>query len=454
MPANIVLVQPDPFSSISQKIADYIPNLGKAQDQSALKASSDKDKFHLADTRKVSRPVRGFSAKPDSFAYVQVIDGDGNVIKVFNRLEGDVADTPGNPVHNADEKHIEPKTAEERGKPQSYVWTDWILQGVREERMEKTQVVETFGETYIYAFGEKPRSLVFTGLLMNTKDYNWKAVFWENWDKYFRASKLVSLNARLYIGYDDVIVEGYPINAVANHTADSPNALSFSFNFLVTNYINIEANQGFKNALSHSPGSVQAGYQTGVARLGPGRMSLMNLLGIPNSAQLGRALYDTLLDKPGVSQSAAALAGKSLTVVSAAAAHLTHQAIMGEANTRSFTQALRAHTARTFVETSRAAVRNYEMEHNLVRGEVNAWFGKMTGVLQRGMDVTHLDDSEAISNVFYSGTFDEILRKMSYNINNHDFSKTTDEIVKGPDKVSPQAKPKPGAISVVPRPGR
>ena len=57
-----------------------------------------------------------------------------------------------------------------QGNPAAAAWTDWILQGVREARMEKTQVVETFGDSYLYAFGEKPRVLAFQGLLMNTAD--------------------------------------------------------------------------------------------------------------------------------------------------------------------------------------------------------------------------------------------------------------------------------------------
>ena len=105
--------------------------------------------------------------------------------------------------------------------------------------MEKTQVVETFGDSYLYAFGEKPRVLAFQGLLMNSADYNWRAVFWENWDKFFRASKLIQMDARIYIGWEDIIVEGYPLSANCQESAQSPNAMQFSFNLYVTNYFNM-----------------------------------------------------------------------------------------------------------------------------------------------------------------------------------------------------------------------
>jgi len=49
----------------------------------------------------------------------------------------------------------------------------------------------------------------------------------------------------MYIGWDDVLVEGYPINAAASETAESPNAMTFQFTFYVTNYINIAAQRGF-----------------------------------------------------------------------------------------------------------------------------------------------------------------------------------------------------------------
>ena len=294
----IMLIEPDPFTGVGNKVRDYVPNyraknteernpLSDARAASSTMGaySATGAGFDFNEIQAVSRPLNGIAVKPNTHAFVQVIDAQQTVISVFNQLgqpgpyahSGRLAE--GNAKHITDEetwydhqsKPQNPDAAnrlrrptndniwpggnteangnfsvesgrpgvDDQGNPQAQAWTDWILQSVREARAEKTQVVETFGDSYLYAFGERPRVLQFQGLLMNTLDYNWRAVFWENWDKYFRASKLIEMNARVYIGWEDIVVEGYPLQAVCTETADSPNAMTFSFSLFVTNYWNI-----------------------------------------------------------------------------------------------------------------------------------------------------------------------------------------------------------------------
>ena len=280
---KVVLVEPDPFAGTSRKIASYVPGYGES-DKDGKSSDEKKDPFDvaMAQTEFVGRPVGGIKAKPNTHAFVQVVDKSGKILKVFNnlghssmaaagiRMGGGYIDDQFVPpdgvtdpnelarLHNEhmdrrkrsadrherqlveDSKHII-----EEGQPRADVWTDWILTSVRESRAEKTQIVETFGDTYLYAFGEKPRTLEFSGLLMNTLDYNWRSIFWENWDRFFRATKLIDNDARMYIGWDDIVVEGYPLNAVCTEIADMPNAMRFAFVFFVTDYYNISAKTGF-----------------------------------------------------------------------------------------------------------------------------------------------------------------------------------------------------------------
>lgn len=281
---GIVLVEPNPTGQFSNKteINAYKPALNV---DSAFKGDLDKISLEqsqaslqeaMAGIENVGRPVYGIMAKPNTHAYVQVIGPNGNTIKCFNNVgipmnhnqfgyyltDGlkkkdekgyfdSVADTFNSKV-KAFADAFRTQKGEQRklvpGKPgenKSAVWTDWILQSVQESRVEKTQVVETFGDSYFYAFGQKPRSIAFSGLLMNTVDYNWRSIFWKNWDEYFRATKLVERGARVYIQWDEIIVEGYPINAICSEVADSPNAMKFSFTLFVTRYVNLSAQSGF-----------------------------------------------------------------------------------------------------------------------------------------------------------------------------------------------------------------
>jgi hypothetical protein len=194
--------------------------------------------------------------KPNTHAIVHIRTADGKTIKVFNRLGRETEDG------------IAFSKPPDGTSPNDDVWTDWLLQSVHEERAEKTQIVETFGETYLYAFGQRPRVLSFTGILLNTLDYNWRSIFWKNWDEYFRATQLIRANARMYITFDDVIVEGYPLNAAADQTSADPHVMSFSFSFFVTNYVNLVAQNNFKSITENINEVVRAGLSADYAQAG------------------------------------------------------------------------------------------------------------------------------------------------------------------------------------------
>lgn len=87
-------------------------------------------------------------------------------------------------------------------------YTDFILQNIEEARAEKQQVVDTFGSPYVFFYGEQPRTVTINGVLLNTDDHNHRSQFWRNYDLYFRGTKLVQNNARIFIAYDTVVLEG------------------------------------------------------------------------------------------------------------------------------------------------------------------------------------------------------------------------------------------------------
>jgi len=102
--------------------------------------------------------------------------------------------------------------------------------------MEKQQIVQTFGEDYIFFFGEQPRFVNVSGILVNTKDFDWKNEFLENYERYLRGTRLVENNARLYMYVDDVVLEGYLVNSSVNLSADQPYLVQFQFQMFVCQY--------------------------------------------------------------------------------------------------------------------------------------------------------------------------------------------------------------------------
>ena len=159
------------------------------------------------------RPVRGIEVKDDTYAYLKVIRSNGSELPLLDSSS--------------------PSGASSKG------YTNFILQQVQEQRMEKHQIVETFGDSYVFFFGESPRFLDCTAMLINTHDFNWRAEWWHNYENYLRGTKLVELGARCYMFWDDIVVEGYILNAGASEISDQPYTVTMQFKFFVTKYQNI-----------------------------------------------------------------------------------------------------------------------------------------------------------------------------------------------------------------------
>lgn len=169
----------------------------------------------------VRRPVRGIEIKQDTYAVLRVMKNDGSFINVI--------DAAGGIIEN------------EGSVARTNNFTNFFIQTVSEERHEKQQIVDTFGDAFIFFFGEAPRITQVTGVLLNTNDFNWRNEFWDNYENYFRGTRLVEQNARLYLIYDDLIIEGYMLGATAQDDTNMPNLIQFSFQMFVTGYSTISA---------------------------------------------------------------------------------------------------------------------------------------------------------------------------------------------------------------------
>jgi hypothetical protein len=150
----------------------------------------------------VRRPLRGIQIKADTYSVIRVLTASGAEIPLFDSSS---------PSFDAETRI---------GK--SAYYSNFIIQEVAEARAEKQQIIETFGEDYVYFFGERPRFLTVRGVLLNTQDFNWKSEFWENYERHLRGTRLVEQNARAYLYFDDVVVEGY--------------FMPFSFTLFISNY--------------------------------------------------------------------------------------------------------------------------------------------------------------------------------------------------------------------------
>lgn len=169
----------------------------------------------------VRRPVRGIEIKQDTYAVLRVMKNDGSFINVIDAA-GSVIDGESSVAKTAN-------------------YTNFFIQSVAEERHEKQQIVDTFGDAFIFFFGEAPRISQVSGVLLNSNDFNWRNEFWDNYERYFRGTRLVEQNARLYLIYDDIIIEGYMLSAQAQDDTNRPHLIQFNFAMFVTGYSTISA---------------------------------------------------------------------------------------------------------------------------------------------------------------------------------------------------------------------
>ena len=165
----------------------------------------------------VRRPLFGISPKKDRFAFMSVWQvGSSGSFQPISLLDSSAPGGHSPSNHN------------------------FCLQTVQESRQERAQIVETFGDPFVFFYGEKPTVLTCGGLLINTRDFNWKNEWLDNYDRYLRGTKCVENRARVYLGFDDVLVEGYMLNtSVALAAQEMPYLCPFNFSFLVSRYTDL-----------------------------------------------------------------------------------------------------------------------------------------------------------------------------------------------------------------------
>lgn len=220
-------------------VISVIPDRFKVQEQSLLGSIGQ---GQTTGSNFIRRPVRGIQIKEDSFATMRVVAGSGKSV----------------PIIDAGSRRIDPATNkifEVDGKRATDIYSNFFLQNITEERAEKQQILETFGEPFIFLFGERARMITFSGILVNTFDFNWEAEWWWNYDHYLRGTRCVENDARVFLAFDETLVTGYITASAASKNAQEKNWVNFQFQMFVTSYTNF-SRIGNPNAI---PGIVPDG---------------------------------------------------------------------------------------------------------------------------------------------------------------------------------------------------
>lgn len=174
----------------------------------------------------VRRMTNGIVLADETFATLRVVTGDGRNIPI---IDGGSRDMKGS------------SPLEILGKRATSTYSNFLLQSVAEDRQEKSQIVETFGESFIFLFGERPKMMTFSGILANTADFNWEAEWWFNYDKFLRGTRCVENDAQVFLSFDHTIVGGFILGCSAQKSSQERNWVNFTFQMFVNSYTNFSA---------------------------------------------------------------------------------------------------------------------------------------------------------------------------------------------------------------------
>lgn len=124
--------------------------------------------------------------------------------------------------------------SQENNAEAAWFTTNFLLQAVSTARSEKFQEIETFGPTYGFFFGERPIMITAQAVLLSTPDFPWVVEWWWNYAHGLSGTKLTEANSRVYLEYNEMILEGYILNCQIQETADNPNSVNMTFSMWVT----------------------------------------------------------------------------------------------------------------------------------------------------------------------------------------------------------------------------
>ena len=74
----------------------------------------------------------------------------------------------------------------------------------------------------------------YSGLLLNTASFPWKSEFLRAYETHLRGTKARENNARVYLAYDDLMREGFILNASISQSQSSLRGVNFQFSMFIT----------------------------------------------------------------------------------------------------------------------------------------------------------------------------------------------------------------------------
>ena len=116
-------------------------------------------------------------------------------------------------------------------------YIDFLLQKAQEQVREKYQVVDVLSDNYVsYFFGQSPPVFTYSGVLLNSRQDDWRTAFHIMYNDILRGTKLARKKLVVTLAYDDVFVTGVLVNMSQLLTAEFELGVDFNFSILVKRF--------------------------------------------------------------------------------------------------------------------------------------------------------------------------------------------------------------------------
>ena len=122
--------------------------------------------------------------------------------------------------------------------------TNFIIMHHNYSLAEKQQIMDTFGGTYIFLFGEAPVVHNFGGYLLNTASHTWYDEWLYIYENFLRGTKALENRVMAVVEIDNLLIGGYILSSSYTQGAESPEMINFSFSMIESFRTFIDSPQG------------------------------------------------------------------------------------------------------------------------------------------------------------------------------------------------------------------
>lgn len=136
-------------------------------------------------------------------------------------------------------------------------YLDFLLVSAQESWQEKVQIVDVLSDNYVaYFFGTQPPVFSYTGVLLNSKQDDWRAAFTILYNDIVRGTQLARRGRSVTLAYDRMAVTGVLLSLNQTLTAEMQLASQFQFQLLVRRVDVYRTINSKPTAVSNTPAGV------------------------------------------------------------------------------------------------------------------------------------------------------------------------------------------------------